>query len=178
MLNMQKITELINQLGIKTYTFDYSIYTSYVLNCYKWYKGTTPYHTYTRYNGNANVRIEKSKLHMAKRISEDIASLVFNENVIINIDSDAEKQYLMGNDEMTGILGQNDFWSLMNKSCELMAGLGTAGLEVIVENLLQQEDKLLTNEKTKIKLARYDALHILPLSWDNTGKITEVAFLD
>lgn len=178
MLDMKKITELINQLGIKVYTFDYSIYSNYVLACYQWYRGTTPYHVRKFYNGNTNVRVEKAKLHMGKRVSEDIASLVFNENVIINIDGDDEKKYLMGNDEMTGILGQNDFWSMMSKSIELMAGLGTTGVEVVVENLLQVENKFVPNKNTKIKIAKYDALHILPLSWDNTGKITEVAFLD
>lgn len=178
MLDMKKVVELINGLGIKTFTFDYSIYTNYILGCYQWYKGTTPYHVRKFYNGNSNVRVEKAKLHMGKRVSEDIASLVFNENVIINIEDKAEKEYLMGNDEMTGILGENDFWSMMSKSVELMAALGTAGVEVLVENLLQVENKFVPNKNTKIKIARYDALHILPLSYDNTGKIKEVAFLD
>lgn len=178
MLDMKKIVEMINQLGIKVYTFDYSIYSNYVLGCWQWYKGNTPYHIHKFYNGATNVRQVKAKLHMAKRVSEDIASLVFNDNVKINIDSEAESEYLLGTDNMSGVLGDNDFWSLMNKSCELMAGLGTAGLEVVAENLLQVDGKYIPTKNTKIKLARYDALHILPLSWDNTGKIKEVAFLD
>ena len=115
---------------------------------------------------------------MAKRASEDIASLTANENVVINIDDNAEKEFLLGNDEMTGILGENDFWSQLNKSMELTAALGTAGMEVLVENLVQMEDKLLVGPNSKIKIGRYDALHILPLSWNNQGKILEVAFLD
>lgn len=178
MLDMKKITELINQLGIKIYTFDYSIYSNYILGCWQWYKGDTPYHVRKFYNGNTNIRTVKAKLHMAKRVSEDIASLVFNDNVNISIDGEAESEYLLGTDNMTGILGDNDFWSLMSKSCELMAGLGTAGLEVVAENLLQVDGKYVPTKNTKIKLARYDGLHILPLSWDNTGKIIEVAFLD
>lgn len=178
MLDMKKIVELINKLGYKSYIFDYSIYQNYILGMFQWYKGETPYHTYKRYNGNSSVINKKAKLHMAKRVSEDIASLTANENMIINVDSEAEKEYLLGTDEMTGILGQNDFWSSISKSMELCAGLGTSAMEVIVENLLQVEDKLIVNKDSKIKIARYDALHILPLSWDNNGHITEVCFLD
>lgn len=179
MLDMKKIVELINTLGYKAYTFDYSIYTNYILGCQQWYRSQVPgFHRYKRYNGNSSVVRERAKLYMAKRVSEDIASLTANENMIINIDSPAENEFLLGKDEMTGILGENDFWSSINKTMELTAALGTAGMEVLVENLLQVEDKLVASPNSKIKIARYDALHILPLSWDNNGKIIEVAFLD
>ena len=179
MLDMKRIVELINSLGYKSFTFDYSIYTNYILGCYQWYKGKVPtYHTIKRYNGASNVSIEKARLHMGKRVSEDIASLTCNENMIINVESPAEKEFLLGNDEMPGVLGQNDFWANINKSMELTAAMGTAGMEVLVENLLMVEDKLVVSPNSKIKIARYDALHILPLSWDNNGKILEVAFLD
>lgn len=176
---MKRIVQLINSLGYKAYTFDYSIYNSYILGCYEWYRGRVPsYHTVKRYNGANNVSIEKARLHMGKRVSEDIASLTCNENMIINVEDEPEKEFLLGNDEMTGILGQNDFWANINKTMELTAGLGTAAMEVIVENLLQVDDRLIVGPNSKIKIARYDALHILPLSWDNNGKILEVAFLD
>lgn len=179
MLDMKRIVELINTLGYKSYTFDYSIYTNYILGCYQWYKGKVPtFHTIKRYNGDTDVTIEKAKLHMAKRVSEDIASLTANENMIINIESPAENEFLLGNDNMTGLLGDNDFWASINKIMELTAALGTAGMEVMVESLIQVEDKLLVGPNSKIKIGRYDGLHILPLSWDNNGKIIEVAFLD
>ena len=179
MLDMKRIVQLINELGYKTFTFDYSIYAAYIMNCYQWYKGKTPYHVQKRYNGNSDVTIEKSKLRMAKRACEDLASLTCNQNLIINIEDTAEKEFLLGNeDEMSGILGQNDFWSQLSKCYELTAGLGTGALEIVLEGLVQVDDKVIVGNDTKIKLARYDALHILPLSWTNTGKITEVAFLD
>lgn len=178
MIDMKRIVEIINSLGIKPYTFDYSIYTSYVFACMQWYRGKTPYHTCKRYNGSTNVTYEKAKLHMAKRISEDIASLVCNQNMMIRIDSKPEADYLLGSDEMTGILGQNNFWAEFNRCFELTAALGTGALEILAENLLQVEGKLVANKNTKIKIARYDALHILPLTWDNLGNILEVAFID
>lgn len=176
---MKKIVEIVNSLGYKSFTFDYSIYSGYILGCYQWYKGKVPtYHTIKRYNGASNVSIEKARLHMAKRVSEDIASLTCNENMIINVEDEAEKEFLLGHDEMTGILGQNDFWASLNKTMELTAAIGTSAMEVIAENLLQVEDKLIPSKNSKIKIARYDALHILPLSWDNNGKIHEICFID
>ena len=178
MLDMNKIAEIISSLGIRVFTFDRSIYSNYIVPTYQWYKGSCPYHVRKFYNGNSNIRVEKAKLHMAKRISEDIASLTFNENAIINIEDEPEKEYLMGFDEMSGILGENDFFSMMSKSIELMAGLGTAGVEILVENMLQVDNKFIPSKNTKIKLAKYDALHILPISYDNRGHITEVCFID
>lgn len=179
MLDMKKIVEIINSLGYRAYTFDYSIYTAYILGCYQWYKGKVPtYHTIKRYNGATNVSIEKARLHMAKRVSEDISSLTCNENLIINVEDKEENTFLLGQDEMTGVLGQNDFWASLSKTMELAGALGTAAMEVVVENLLQVEDKLVVSPDSKIRISRYDALHILPLSWDNNGKIIEVAFLD
>lgn len=178
MLDMKKIVQLINSLGYKTYTFDYSIYSQYVLNCYNWYKGKTPYHVVKRYNGNSDVTIEKAKLHMGKRVCEDLASLVCNENMIISIEDSKEKEFILGNDEMSGVLGDNDFFNQFNKCYELSCGLGTGAMEIVLENLLSVEDKLVASKNTKIKLVRYDALHILPLQWNNCGDIIEVAFLD
>lgn len=180
MLDMKRIVELINSLGYKTYTFDYSIYKNYILACMNWYKSTVPnFHTYKRYNGNTSVYREKAKLYMAKRVSEDVASLTCNQNMIINIEDTEERKFLLGDDgEMQGILGDNDFWSQMSKTIELTAGLGTAAMEVIIENLLQVEDKLVAGPNSKIKIARYNALNILPLSWNNNNDIEEVCFID
>lgn len=179
MLDMKKIAEIINSLGYRAYTFDYSIYASYVLGAFNWYKGKVPtFHTEKRYNGASSIVREKSKLYMAKRVSEDIASLTCNENLIINVEDKEENTFLLGQDDMTGVLGQNDFWASLSKTMELTAALGTAAMEVVVENLLQVEDKLIVSPDSKIKIARYDCLHILPLSWDNNGKILEVCFID
>lgn len=179
MLDMKRIVEIINSLGIRPYTFDYSIYSAYVLNCYNWYKSDVPhFHTITRYNGSTNVTYGKAKLHMAKRVCEDLASLVCNQNMTIRIDDKKERDFILGNDEMTGILGQNDFWNQFNKCFELTAGLGTGAIEIVAENLLQVDNKLVANKNTNIKIVRHDCLHILPLEWDSDGKITQVAFID
>lgn len=178
MLDMKEVARIINDLGYRTMIFDYGIYYNYIANCFNWYKGKTPGHTYKYYNGHKSITVEKAKLFMAKRVCEDIASLVCNENMIISVDGKDENEYLLGNDSMAGILGQNDFWTQFNKCYELTAGLGTGAMEVVVENLISYENKLLSNKDTRIKIARYDALHVLPITWDNNGNITEVCFLD
>lgn len=178
MVDIKKIVELINGLGIRTFTFDYGVYNNYIANCYQWYKGKTPYHVSKQYNGFKSVTVEKAKLFMGKRVCEDLAGLICSENINIVIDDKNVNELLLGHDEMSGLLGKNDFWTQLNKCYELTCGLGTGAMEVVLENLLSMDGNLLSDKNTKIKIARYDALNIVPLTWDNCGNIKEVAFID
>lgn len=178
MVDIKKIVELINGLGIRTFTFDYGVYNNYIANCYQWYKGKTPYHVSKQYNGFKSVTVEKAKLFMGKRVCEDLAGLICSENINIVIDDKNVNELLLGHDEMSGLLGKNDFWTQLNKCYELTCGLGTGAMEVVLENLLSMDGNLLSDKNTKIKIARYDALNIVPLTWDNCGNIKEVVFID
>ena len=178
MVNIEEVVKLIRNIGISKYIFDYSIYNQYLLPCYNWYKGKTPYHVHKVYNGANSIVVEKAKLHMAKASSEDIASLVCNDAMTINIEGQPEYDYLLGVDNMSGVLGLNDFWNKMNEVIELTAALGTAALEIIVDNVIIQNNVLKGTKNTKIKLVKHNALSIIPLCWDNNGFITELAFID
>ena len=179
MLDARRIVDLINRLGYKTYKFDYSIYSSYILNCYMWYMGFDPaFHQYKLYNGLDKVTLKKARLNMAKRVCEDLASLTVNDNMTFNIEDEKVREYLLGNNEMTGVLGVNNFWSLSSKLYEITCALGTGGYEVVVEDLLLMNDRVVGCENSKIKIITHNAMNIIPLSWDANGKITEVAFID
>jgi len=180
MVDIKKIVEIINGLGIRTFTFDYGVYNNYIVNCYNWYKGRVPtFHIQKGINnGFKSCSYEKAKLFMGKRVCEDLAGLICSENINIVIDDKNVNELLLGHDEMSGILGNNDFWIQLNKCYELTCGLGTGAMEVILENLLSMDGNLLSDKNTKIKIARYDALNIVPLTWDNCGNIEEVAFID
>jgi A118 family predicted phage portal protein len=176
---MKLVADAINRLGIKTYTFDYSIYSNAIDLWNRWYCGNdTTFHVYDQYNGLKNVTRIKSKLHMASQVCRDHSSLTCNENISIMVDNSKEKDYLLGFDEMTGLLGQNDFWSQLGNMYELTCALGTGAYEIVVENLLQSSDSILAGPNSKLKLTHHNAMEILPLSWDNNGFITEVCFVD
>lgn len=179
MLNVQKIVDVINKLGYKTFTYDYNIYNEYINGCYQWWKGNVPsFHTVKQYNGKYEVTVKKAELHMGKRISEDIASLVANENLVIGIESEAEKLFILGTDEMQGVLGKNDFWSAFNKCIELVAGLGTGAVEIVAENIMKMDDKILVSPDSNIKIVTHKAQDIIALSWDSNKKVKEVCFVD
>lgn len=179
MINVEKIVKIINDLGFKTYTFDYSIYSQYIMSMYDWYKGyDAKFHRVCEFNGSKNIKYDKAHLNMGKHICEDLSTIVCNENLNVLMDKCNEKEYLLGHDEMTGILGQNDFWNELAKLFEITCALGTGAFEVVVEDMLKIGNRVVTNENSKIKIVKHDAFSIIPLSWDNTMKIKEVAFID
>lgn len=179
MLDARRIVDIINRLGYKTYKFDYSIYSSYILNCYMWYMGFDPkFHRYKLFNGLDKVTLEKARLNMAKRVCEDLASLTVNDNISFEIEDAEVREFLLGNNEMTGVLGQNNFWSNSAKNYEITCALGTGAYEVVVEDLLMVKDQIVGYENSKLKIVTHNAMNIIPLSWDANGKITEVAFID
>lgn len=177
MIDVTQIIKLINQNNVVRYTFDYSIYKNYILDMYNWYKGCTKYHSFKRYNGNNSFTVEKAKMYMAKRASEDMASLVCNDNIEIHTDEKLH-EYLFGNDGNKGVLGKNDFFNKLNKSMEMVSSLGTAAIEVVLDNMESIEGNLYATPSSQIKLVRHEAMDIVPLCWDNNGEITEVMFLD
>ena len=179
MVSVEKIVNIINSLGYKTYKFDYGIYTNYILSCFNWYKGfDAGFHNYSEWNGFIKRRYEKARLNMGKRVCEDKASLTVNENINFEIEDARVREFLLGNNEMTGVLGQNDFWTLASKTYEITNALGTGAFEIVVENLLKAGNNIIAHDGSKIKLVGHNALDIIPLSWDSNGNITEIAFTD
>ena len=165
MINVEKIVKIINDLGFKTYTFDYSIYSQYIMSMYDWYKGyDAKFHRVSEWNGSKEIKYDKAHLNMGKHICEDLSTLVCNENLNVIMDNCKEKEFLLGHDEMTGILGQNDFWNEIAKLFEITCALGTGAFEIVVEDMLKIGDKVVTNENSKIKIVKHDAFSIIPLS--------------
>lgn len=180
MYNISEIVKIINtQLNIPVRQFDYSYYNSFISTWQQWYNGKVQnFHTYQDYNGIKTEVIDKVHLNMCKRVCEEHASLTMNENVQIIIDGNNEKEYLLGHDEMTGILGENNFWTLSSSLYEIVCALGTGGIELVLDKIIKTKDKLLVdNNISRLKLVMHDAFDILPISWDNNMKINEVAFL-
>ena len=179
MINVDKIIKILNELGFKTYTFDYSIYGSYIAEMFNWYKGyDAKFHRVCEFNGNKDVKRDKAHLNMGKHICEDISTLICNENLNVLMNKNSERDYLLGHNEMTGILGKNDFWNEIAKMFEITCALGTGAMELVVEDMIKIGDKVVSNDNSNIKIVKHDAFSIIPLSWDNTMKIKEVAFID
>ena len=180
MVDIARLVATINKVtDIKIDTFDYSEYNALCKQMFEWYKGKGPasYDVYYDTNGVKKVQLNKSHLGMAKRVCEDNTSLTFNDNVVINIDNQKVKKYLLGKEEVNGFLGQS-FFNETTKLVELVFALGTGAIELGVENLEIKNGEIISfKDKTKLKLYYHNVFDIVPLSWDENKNITSVAFI-
>lgn len=121
-----------------------------------WYRGSTEWHEYRRWNGQKRIKLKRYSLDMAKTVCEDLASLIGVEKLNITFqDKDAQKF-------VEGVFKENSFKVNASQLFELMEALGTCAF---VSSM--QDGKIVI-----------DYIHgdlIFPLKWDN-GKITECAF--
>lgn len=95
-------------------------------------------------------------LNMAKVVSQEMASLVFNEKCSVNISD----KNLSGNIEE--IFKENSFYKEMQRFLEYMFGMGGMVIKPFVEN-------------GQLKLSYVTAGAFIPISWDNE-RITEAVF--
>jgi A118 family predicted phage portal protein len=100
-----------------------------------WYRGNVDgFHEITKKNAEGrNIEIHKPSLQMAKKVSEDITSLLFNEKVKLLIDDNAAQKVL---DDK---LDANNFYDEMTNFVELTCPYGTG---VRVEYISNNEIKM------------------------------------
>lgn len=150
---MQAITQYLSKEGYGV--VDNSYYNQIAL-WFKWYKGKTPFHQYSQYNGKKKIRRERKTLGMAKKIPEDWANLLLNEKVEIVVGNQN------ANKAIQQVLDANNFRVRGNQLLELSYALGTGAL---VEYL----------DAGRVMMDYIRAGMIYPLNWDN-GEITDCAF--
>lgn len=102
-------------------------------------------------------------LRMAKNVSEELARLVFNEKVNINISPDAYQE------EIHNVFKKNDFYKQFQDYLEYMFSMGGMVVKVFAETDPQGV--------SQIKLSYVTAECFIPLSYSN-GHITEGIFVN
>lgn len=146
--------------GLNTYNSCYlsNQFRKYIELWEAWYSGFyEDFHIYEYYNGIDSVDAEKKSLKMAKKVCEDKASLLLNEKVDINIDTDTDKEFV------DTVLLDNKFWVNANQLVEKTNALGTGA---IIEFL----------EHDKINIDYVSARSIIPITVIN-GEIINCAFV-
>lgn len=136
----------------------------------KWYKGKVPnFHNYTIYNGSNPIKLSKKSLGMAKKVSEDWASLLMNEKVQIVVKD---------NEQLDTLLTELNAWKLANKSVELGFSLSLSCLVLGIEGLVVDDEAGIIKDKSKTKLTLdvISALKIIPITFEK-GKLVEAAFV-
>ena len=123
-----------------------------------WYKGYyKPFHSYTDYNGRETVQLDRYSLKMAKKICEDWANMLLNEETMVVVENKEAQSFI------DDVLERNDFFANANTLIEKAFALGTGAVAVRLNNY-------------KIALEYITADCIIPISYNNKA-ITEVAFV-
>ena len=168
------IGDLIKYIN-ETHNFELkeSDYHSFIARFKLWYQGHVPeVHDY-RFN---NRKVVMASLGMAKKIGEDYASLVINEETKIKCDDKKVEEYLVGSrlDQAGGVLSNNNFFKEMTSMCEKMYGYaGSSAIVVGVADSNMTEDGTLSGGDVNLRYITSE--NIIPLSW-KSEHITEVAF--
>lgn len=146
----------------------------------EWYKGyVKSFHTAKVSNGLTCPKREVYQLRMAKRVAEDWASAICNEDVKIVVSDDNIKSsiFLQGTRGNAGVLGSNNFNQILSTSLEQSFALGTCAIVLDLENIgVDSNGNIINTSDALLKLSSYNATRIVPISWKN-GIITECAFI-
>lgn len=145
-----------------------------------WYKGyVKTVHLVKCSNGLTTPTRELYRLKMAKRVCEDWASSLLNEDVtyVISGSTSDSSTFVQGKKGNGGVLGSNNFPDILSKALELMFALGTSALVLDLESVKVniEDNKIVPDANTKIKINSYNALEIVPITYKN-GVITEASF--
>lgn len=136
-----------------------------------WYKGDVDdVHSYRWWNGTEYVAMRLLGLQMAKKVCEDWANMIMNEecNIILpNENADATMQ---------DILHDLNFWVKANETVEKSFALGLGALVLGVENLnIGNKGTVKAGSDTRLTLDFVDRFKFTPITVKDKN-ITEVAF--
>lgn len=146
----------------------------------EWYRGNVKsFHSIKVSNGLTTPTREIYALKMAKRVCEDWASSMLNEDVNIVVNSNNKKSsiFVQGSKGNSGVLGSNNFDVLLSQTIEQMFALGTSALIIDLDNIaVDEQGNVVDGSKATIKLKSVNATRIIPISWSN-GVVIEASFV-
>lgn len=146
----------------------------------EWYRGNVKsFHSIKVSNGLTTPTREIYALKMAKRVCEDWASSMLNEDVNIVVNSNNKKSsiFVQGSKGNSGVFGSNNFDVLLSQTIEQMFALGTSALIIDLDNIaVDEQGNVVDGSKATIKLKSVNATRIIPISWSN-GVVTEASFV-
>lgn len=138
-------------------------------------KGVHSYYQKVDTTSNRKRKMKRRRTNMLLKASEDWASILLNEKTQITVEDDAAQKYLMGEDEISGVLGRTNFWACANGLIATSRWSGTAAFEIYIKKMdVSEEDgKILSGDDIGINFL--SAEQIIPISYENRT-CTECAF--
>jgi A118 family predicted phage portal protein len=155
-------------------------YYTYIGRWQEWYEGFVKDVHSVKISNGLNIRDRKIyRLKMAKRVCEDWASSVLNEdfNIVVNSTNEKSSILVQGSKGNKGVLGTNNFKTQLSDILELTFALGTGAIVLGLDNIGVDEDgNIIDTTKAKIDIKTFSATRIIPISFYN-GVIEEAAFI-
>ena len=146
----------------------------------QWLEGNVKgFHTYyitSDLNTNQRRKVKRHRTNMLLRASEDWASILLNEKTQIVVEDKPSATWLMGDDEISGVFGENDFWRCGNELVATSRWSGTAAFELYVRGaeITENSGNLVNGSGVGVNYLCAD--QIIPISCDN-GQLKEAAFV-
>ena len=144
-----------------------------------WWEGFVPkVHSYRELGvDNAPRQRKMYRLGMAKRITEDWASMLLNEKTTIAVEHAASSEFLQGKDGTGGVFGFNNFWGEGNELLEKAFAYGTGAFVARADGAkVSESGAVIPDAECAVGIEYIDALGIIPLSVEKS-QITEVSFV-
>lgn len=173
---MEQIIKQINKKTGYNLTADYY---AHIDTWDAWWRGFyAPFHEYRERAGDNAMQTRRIyTLNMAKKVCEDWAAILLNEQTQIDIEDEASAVFLLGDNGEGGVLGDNAFWAQGNATVERAFATGTGAFVVKLNDMSVTDSGAITRSKeARISIDYLPAQQIVPITTDK-GRITEAAFV-
>ena len=131
-------------------------------------------------DNESKVKLHRNKTNMLLKGAEDWASILLNEKTRIVIEDKKSNEFVMGQDEISGVFGDNDFWRNANELVATSRWSGTGAFEIYVRKMQRNDEEGENNGNLEggqsIGINYLSAEQIIPISYDNSI-MKEAAFV-
>lgn len=145
-----------------------------------WLEGNVKgFHEYTIVSDltrNTVRKVRRHRTNMLQRAANDWAAILLNEKTKIVVEDKPSELWLMGDDEISGVFGANDFWRCANELVSTSRWAGTAAFELFVRGseVTEQSGNLVGGSGVGVNFLCAD--QIVPITHEN-GIVKDVAFV-
>lgn len=165
------ILKYLSKKGYRTVSTDYYTFIEMWEN---WWKNNVDFH---KYHDSTGKERKMFSLGMAKRVSEDWASILFTERDEIVTQANTSQQTQDNNDYLNKQLKSLKVYKDLPTAIEKAMAMGVAGATMRVKNAkVDKNGKVSATNRTKLDIIYLDATQIVPLKVEH-GKIIDVAFV-
>lgn len=139
-------------------------------------KGFHTYNIVSDLTTNSVRKVRRHRTNMLQRAANDWASILLNEKTQIVVEDKASEEWLMGDDEISGVLGENDFWRCANELVSTSRWAGTAAFELFVRGaeITEKSENLVSGSGVGVNFLSGD--QIIPITHEN-GILKDAAFV-